>query len=274
MTLTYSSGLVADTVTVRYGSFTAVEGATVVLPREQVTALIGPNGSGKSTLMRAIAALQPTASGSVQIDGVSTRALSRRELARRLTMLTQGRPTPAGLTVREVVEFGRHPYRGRWKSNDECGALAVSRALELTEVTELAARDVDTLSGGQLQRVWLAACLAQDTDILLLDEPTTYLDLRHQVELLDLIRSLATAHAVTVGVVLHDLNQAADIADHIVLLRGGQIVAAGPPSEVLDHETLSQVYEIPITVVRDPVDDAITITPQRATRQRTTNRNP
>ena len=266
MTLTSSRGLRADTVSVAYGSFTAVDRASLRLPRGQVSVLIGPNGSGKSTLLRGIASLQPIASGSVDIDGVSTRALSRRELARRLTMLTQGRPTPAGLTVREVVEFGRHPYRGRWRANDTDGREAVDRALALTEVAELHDRDVDTLSGGQLQRVWLAACLAQDTDVLLLDEPTTYLDLRHQVELLSLIRSLAATHSVTVGVVLHDLNQAADIADHVVLLHEGQIVAAGAPSAVLDPQTLTRVYEIPITVVHDPVDDVVTIAPQRARR--------
>lgn len=266
MTLTSSRGLRADTVSVAYGSFTAVDRASLRLPRGQVSVLIGPNGSGKSTLLRGIASLQPMASGSVDIDGVSTRALSRRELARRLTMLTQGRPTPAGLTVREVVEFGRHPYRGRWRANDTDGREAVDRALALTEVAELHDRDVDTLSGGQLQRVWLAACLAQDTDVLLLDEPTTYLDLRHQAELLSLIRSLAATHSVTVGVVLHDLNQAADIADHVVLLHEGQIVAAGAPSAVLDPETLTRVYEIPITVVHDPVDDVVTIAPQRARR--------
>ena len=266
MTLTSSRGLRADTVSVAYGSFTAVDRASLRLPRGQVSVLIGPNGSGKSTLLRGIASLQPMASGSVDIDGVSTRALSRRELARRLTMLTQGRPTPAGLTVREVVEFGRHPYRGRWRANDTDGRQAVDRALALTEVAELHDRDVDTLSGGQLQRVWLAACLAQDTDVLLLDEPTTYLDLRHQVELLSLIRSLAATHSVTVGVVLHDLNQAADIADHVVLLHEGQIVAAGAPSAVLDPQTLTRVYEIPITVVHDPVDDVVTIAPQRARR--------
>ena len=266
MTLTSDEGLHADTVSVAYGSFTAVDRASLRLPRGQVSVLIGPNGSGKSTLLRGIASLQPIASGSVDIDGVSTRALSRRELARRLTMLTQGRPTPAGLTVREVVEFGRHPYRGRWRANDTDGREAVDRALALTEVAELHDRDVDTLSGGQLQRVWLAACLAQDTDVLLLDEPTTYLDLRHQVELLSLIRSLAATHSVTVGVVLHDLNQAADIADHVVLLHEGQIVAAGAPSAVLDPQTLTRVYEIPITVVHDPVDDVVTIAPQRARR--------
>lgn len=253
-------------MTVRYGSFTAVQAATLDLPRGQVTVLIGPNGSGKSTLLRGVAALQPIVAGTVDVDGVSTRVLSRRELARQLTMLTQGRPTPAGLTVREVVEFGRHPYRGRWRSNDPGGPQVVDRALALTEVAELHDRDVDTLSGGQLQRVWLAACLAQDTDVLLLDEPTTYLDLRHQVELLGLVRSLAAVHSVTVGVVLHDLNQAADIADRVVLMHEGQIVAAGTPSDVFDHETLSRVYEIPITVVLDPVDDVITITPRRARR--------
>jgi iron complex transport system ATP-binding protein len=177
-------------------------------------------------------------------------------------MLTQGRPTPVGLTVREVVAFGRYPHRGRWQRHDAGAAAAVERALRLTGLTALADRDTDTLSGGQAQRVWLAACLAQDTEVLLLDEPTTYLDLRHQIEVLDLVRDLADEHGVTVGVVLHDLNQAAALADHLVLLDGGRVVAAGPPERVLDSGLLSRVYQIPVGVARDPLTGTVTVTPR------------
>ena len=176
-------------------------------------------------------------------------------------MLTQGRPTPVGLTVREVVSFGRYPYRGRWNRQDPQGPAAIEHALALTGLAELAERDADTLSGGQAQRVWLAACLAQDTDVLLLDEPTTYLDLRHQVELLDLVRDLADHHGITVGVVLHDLDQAAELADHLVLLDEGVVMAAGAPDEVLRADLLSRVYGLPIDVTRDPLSGRLRIAP-------------
>jgi len=173
--------------------------------------------------------------------------------------------------VREVAELGRHPHRGRWRRADPAGAAAVDRALELTGLTHLAAQDVGALSGGQLQRAWLASCLAQDTAVLLLDEPTTYLDLRHQVELLDLLRDLAEVHGVTVGVVLHDLNQAAAIADRVVLLREGRVVAEGTPAEVFDAALLSEVYEIGVDVIVDPTTAVPTVLPRpRRRRERHT----
>ena len=160
--------------------------------------------------------------GQVSLDGADISSLSPRRFAQRLTIHAQQRPTPTGLTVAEVVELGRHPHRGRLRRGDSDGAEAVERALVLTELEDLAHRPVTELSGGQLQRVWLATCLAQQTDVLLLDEPTTFLDLKHQMSLLDLIRDLADVHGLTIGVVLHDLEQAADIADHVVLLAGGR----------------------------------------------------
>lgn len=178
--------------------------------------------------------------------------LSLREFARRVALLTQGRPTPGGLSVRDVVEFGRYPHRGRWGRSDPDGPAAVDRALDLTGVADLAGRGVDQLSGGQLQRVWLASCLAQDTGVLLLDEPTTYLDLRYQVELLDLVRDLADSGRIAVGVVLHDLDQAAALADRIVVLSEGRIVAEGDPEDVLTPRLLTDVWGIRIDVDTDP----------------------
>ena len=248
-------------MSVAYGATVVVERVDACLPTAAVTALVGPNGSGKSTLLRAIARLHPIRSGSVTIDDRDLHTFSGRELAQRLAMLTQGRPTPTGLTVREVVAFGRHPYRGRWARQDRGGPRAIDRALSLTGLTEFADRDADTLSGGQAQRVWIAACLAQDTEVLLLDEPTTYLDLRHQVEVLDLVRDLADHHGITVGVVLHDLNQAAAVADHLILLEAGQVAAAGPPGEVLTSALLSRVYEIPIDVNHDPTTGSLSVAP-------------
>ncbi|MEW1862871.1 ABC transporter ATP-binding protein [Streptomyces sp. NBC_00669] len=249
--------LSAADVTVAYDGTDVVHGVAITLRPAEVAALVGPNGSGKSTLLRTLARLQDPRTGTLTLDGgteaaLDGRVLSAREFARRIALLTQGRPTPSGLTVRDVVEFGRYPYRGRWGRPDPGGTAAVDRALALTGLESLAGRGVDHLSGGQLQRVWLAGCLAQETGVLLLDEPTTYLDLRYQVELLDLIRDLADDHGIAVGVVLHDLDQAAAVADRIALLHDGRIVADGTPDEVLTPERLTEVYGIRINVDTDP----------------------
>lgn len=246
--------LSAAGVTVAYDGVDVVHEASLELAPGRVTVLVGPNGSGKSTLLRTVARLQRPRSAALTLDGSTDGfALTPREFSRQVALLTQGRPTPTGLTVRDVVEFGRYPYRGRWGRSDPDGAAAVRRALGMTGVTELAERGAEHLSGGQLQRVWLAACLAQDTGVLLLDEPTTYLDLRYQVELLDLIRDLADDHGIAVGVVLHDLDQAAAIADRIVLLREGRVIADGEPEDVLTPERLTDTYGIRIEVSTDPV---------------------
>lgn len=252
------AGLDARDMTIAYDRTDVVHGADLRLPRGRVTALIGPNGSGKSTLLRAVARLHKARTGSVTVaagaedaEPVDALALSRSDFARRVTLLAQSRNAPAGLSVRDVVGFGRHPYRGRLRGTDPDGARMVEHALSVTNLAEFADRGVESLSGGQLQRVWFACCLAQDTDVLLLDEPTTYLDLRYQVEILDLVRDLADAHGVTVGVVLHDLDQAAAVADQVVLLSSGRIVAAGTPAEVYAPERLSDAYGIRIDVEPD-----------------------
>lgn len=246
--------LTARDLTVAYGTRTAVEEATLALQTGCVTALLGPNGSGKSTLLRAMARLHAPETGAVELGGgVDALALSRTAFARRVTLLAQQRPVPSGLSVHDVVGFGRHPHRSRLGRDPE-GPDAIARALDLTETASLADRAVDGLSGGQLQRVWIAACLAQRTDVLLLDEPTTFLDLRYQVEILDLIRVLADEHGVAIGVVLHDLDQAAAVADRVVLLDGGRVVAAGDPRTVYDPELLSRVYGI-----RIEVDDGVAL---------------
>ncbi|WP_395576471.1 ABC transporter ATP-binding protein [Streptomyces sp. BK79] len=246
--------LSATGVTVAYDGVDVVHEAEVRLRPGEVTVLVGPNGSGKSTLLRSIARLQRARSATLRIDGdTDGLALTSREFSRYVALLTQGRPTPGGLTVRDVVEFGRYPYRGRWGRPDPDGPAAVDRALALTGVDSLADRGADHLSGGQLQRVWLASCLAQETGVLLLDEPTTYLDLRYQVELLDLVRDLADDHGIAVGVVLHDLDQAAAVADRITLLEAGRVVADGLPEDVLTPERLTAVYGIRIDVDTDPL---------------------
>jgi iron-chelate-transporting ATPase len=269
-----ASALEARDITVAYGDTEVVHGAGLEIRPGCVTALVGPNGSGKSTLLRTMARLQAARSGSLVLrdesggagpgsadaaDGRESDALdlSLRRFARRVALLTQGRPTPGGLCVRDVVEFGRYPHRGRFGGADPDGRAAVDRALDLTGLDALADRGVDQLSGGQLQRVWLASCLAQETGVLLLDEPTTYLDLRYQVELLDLVRDLADDGRIAVGVVLHDLDQAAALADTVALLSDGRIVKTGTPSEVLTPDLLTEVYGIPVEVHADPTTGSL-----------------
>ncbi|MFD3735884.1 ABC transporter ATP-binding protein [Streptomyces sp. NPDC058632] len=246
--------LAATDVTVAYDGVDVVHAAALTLRPGEVTALVGPNGSGKSTLLRTVARLQSPRRATLTIDtDTDGLALSPREFSRRVALLLQGRPTPSGLSVRDVVEFGRYPHRGRWGGADPGGRAAVDRALTMTGVAGLADRGAEHLSGGQLQRVWLAGCLAQETGVLLLDEPTTYLDLRYQIELLDLVRDLADDHGIAVGVVLHDLDQAAAVADRIVLLAEGRIVAEGTPEEVLTPQRLTEVYGIRVEVGTDPL---------------------
>ncbi len=241
---TAGAALTAAGLRLGYGRRVVVDDLTLALRPGRVTALIGPNGSGKSTVLRALARLHAPLTGTVTLDGgLDLQRLSGRELATRITLLSQSKATPGGVTVGEVVAYGRHPHRSRWGGHDPAGPAAVERAMALTGVADLADRPVDTLSGGQAQRVWLACCLAQDTTVLLLDEPTTFLDIRYQIELLDIVRDLADDHGITVGIVLHDL----------VLLDGGRIVAAGDPVDVLTPELLTRTYGIDIDVAVDPV---------------------
>jgi iron complex transport system ATP-binding protein len=260
--MTKTAGLTCRDLSAGYPGRRVVSDASVTLHRGRVTALVGPNGSGKSTLLRSLARLHRGMTGDVRLgDGTPTADLSAKEFARSVTLLTQHRPTPGGLTVTDVVGFGRHPYRGRWRAEDPDGPRAVAWAMEVTGVTEMADRPVDELSGGELQRVWLATCLAQDTGVLLLDEPTNHLDLRYQVEILDLVRDLAVDHRVAVGVVLHDLNQAASVADEVVLLGEGSVLAAGTPAGVLTEHHLSRAYGVPVAVSTDPLTGSLSLRP-------------
>ncbi len=249
-----------------YDRRTVIHDATLELSPGAVTALIGPNGSGKSTLLRSLARLHRPDAGTVSLDDeADALALHPKDFARRVTLLSQSRPTPGGVTVYDVVAYGRHPYRGRLRGGDPDGPHAIAHAMEVTGVAGMADRGVDELSGGELQRVWLATCLAQDTAVLLLDEPTTYLDLRYQVELLDLIRELADEHGVAVGVVLHDLNQAAAVSDHLVLLDRGTVRAVGAAPTVLTSEVLTEVYGIQVDVYPHPLSGRLCCEPRTRT---------
>jgi len=251
-TPTSEPALRGEDLRLAYHGKVVVQRAGLRLLPGQVTALVGPNGSGKSTLLRALARLHRPDDGAVSlVDVPDALALSAKEFARRVTLLSQSRPTPSGMSVRDVVGYGRHPHRGRWRQSDPDGPRAIRWAMTVTGVEPMAERGVDELSGGELQRVWLATCLAQDTGVLLLDEPTNHLDLRYQVEILDLVRDLADEHGVAVGVVLHDLDQAAAVADHVVLLCRGEVVGAGLPHEVLTADALTDTYGIRIDVTVD-----------------------
>ncbi len=245
--------LTATRLRLCYDRVPVVEDASITLLPGRITALIGPNGSGKSTLLRSLARLHRPLDGTVSLSDVpDVLALSAKEFACRVTLLAQSRTTPHGVTVHDVVSYGRYPHRGRFRTDDPDGPRAIAWAMEVTGLTAMAGRGAEELSGGELQRVWLATCLAQDTGVLLLDEPTTYLDLRYQVEILDLVRDLADNHQVAIGLVLHDLNQAGDLADEVVLLHGGRIRAVGAPSDVMTTELLSDAYGIRIDVAPDP----------------------
>ena len=246
--MTGEAALIGAGLTLGYDGHTVVHAAGIELHAGRVVALIGPNGSGKSTLLRSLARLHEPRSGTVTSDGADALALRPKDFARRVTLLSQSRPTPGGVRVRDVVAYGRHPHRSRFGAGDPDGPATVGRAMRLTGVEPMADRAVDELSGGELQRVWLATCLAQGTGVVLLDEPTTFLDLRYQIETLDIVRDLADEHGVAVGVVLHDLDQAAAVADELVLLDRGAVRATGKPQEVLTSDLLSEVYGLRIHV--------------------------
>lgn len=240
-------------VTLAYGEHTVVESLDLLVPPGQITVIIGANACGKSTLLRAMARLLAPRQGRVVLDGKDLHRLPTREVARTLGLLPQSPVAPEGITVADLVARGRHPYRrllARWTAEDDA---AVARALELTGTADLADRPVDELSGGQRQRVWIAMALAQETDILLLDEPTTFLDLSHQVEVLDLLTDLNRERGTTIVMVLHDLNLAARYADHLVAVKAGRISAAGAPEAVLDARLVREVFAMDSQVITDPV---------------------
>jgi iron complex transport system ATP-binding protein len=231
------------------------------VPPGEITAIIGPNGSGKTTLLRTLARLQEPDRGVVYLDGDAIAEHSTREVARRLAILPQSAHPPEGVTVEELVAYGRHPHKGLLSPADQDDREAIAWALDVTETTPLADREVDSLSGGERQRAWIAMALAQETDILLLDEPTNHLDLRFQVETLSLVRSLNRDHGLTVGWVLHDLNQAAAYSDRMVLMHDGEVARRGTPEQTMTPDVLEEVFGLPVTVTRHPTADTPFVIP-------------
>lgn len=244
--------LQAEHITVGYDGNTILSELSVRLPKGKITALIGPNGCGKSTLLKALSRILTPSSGNVMLNGEAVHGMPEKAVAQKISLLPQTLVNPEGITVQQLVEYGRTPYLSHWGRLSEEDRIQVAMAMEETGVVDLAERPLEALSGGQRQRVWIAMILAQNTDIVILDEPTTYLDLSHQVELMNMMRAM-NDKGKTVIVVLHDLNQACRYCDHLVVLKEGAIVTEGDPGTVFNSELLSNVFNLKATVISDPV---------------------
>ncbi|MEU4088380.1 ABC transporter ATP-binding protein [Streptomyces aureus] len=244
-----------------YDSRLVVDGLDLVVPPGRITAIVGANACGKSTLLRALARLMSPLSGTVQLDGHALHSMPSRELAQRLGILPQSPVAPEGLTVVDLVSRGRSPHQTWWRQWSRADEEAVRQALAATGMTDLAGRPVDELSGGQRQRAWIAMAVAQGTEVLLLDEPTTYLDLAHQIDVLDLVTDLNRSKQRTVVMVLHDLNQACRYADHVVAMKSGRIAAEGAPGEVITVKTVEEVFDLNCQITTDPVSNTPLVIP-------------
>lgn len=244
--------LTASALSAGYGESLVLDELSLAVPPGKITTIVGANACGKSTLLRTMSRLIAPRQGHVLLDGKSVHRTPTRELARTLGLLPQSPIAPEGITVADLVSRGRHPHQGmfsRWTRQDD---EAVAGALNATKTADLADRPVDELSGGQRQRVWIAMALAQQTEILLLDEPTTFLDISHQVEVLDLLTDLNLTRGTTIVMVLHDLNLAARYADHLVAIEGGRLHVAGRPEDVLSEQTVREVFGLESRIITDP----------------------
>jgi iron complex transport system ATP-binding protein len=250
------TALRAEGLRVGYGERAVLDGLGLEIKTGTITALVGPNGSGKSTLLKTLARLLHPSGGAVYLDGKAISSLPTAVIARELAILPQGPSAPAGLTVRELVEQGRFPHVGALRMLKGQDHQAITTALELTDMAGFAHRPLDSLSGGERQRAWIALTLAQDTPLLLLDEPTTFLDIGHQLEVLELVRTLNRARRMTIVLVLHDLNQAARYAHRMIALCHGRIVADGPPVTVLTPTLLAEVFNVRANIVTDSTSGA------------------
>ncbi|WP_145499384.1 ABC transporter ATP-binding protein [Streptomyces sp. CFMR 7] len=262
----HGSRLSARALTLAYEDRTVVHELDLAVPDGQVTVIVGPNACGKSTTLRALGRLLKPRGGAVLLDGTELARIPTRRIAQSIGLLPQTPVAPEAITVSDLVARGRQPHQSWWQQWSDADERAVTEAMARTDVTALADRSVDELSGGQRQRVWIAMALAQETDLLLLDEPTTYLDIAHQVEVLDLVRQLASPAADgsrgrTVVTVLHDLNQAARYADHLVAMKEGRIVAEGRPGDIVTVGLVREVFGLEAVVVPDPVTGSPLVVP-------------
>ncbi len=253
--------LSADAVTLRYGERTISQDLSLAIPDGSFTVIVGPNACGKSTLLRALSRLLVPVAGQVILDGRHISQFPAKEVARRLGLLPQSAVAPEGITVADLVARGRYPHQSflrQWTDADE---QAVAEAMQATDVAALSDRLLDELSGGQRQRVWIAMVLAQQTPILLLDEPTTFLDIAHQIELMELLADLNDAGR-TVVAVLHDLNQACRYASHLIAMRDGRIAAQGAPGAIFTEQLVQEVFGLPAVIIADPVSGTPLVVPR------------
>lgn len=257
-----TSPLAAHGISLAYDKRDIIADLSIEVLAGRLTGIIGANGCGKSTLLRGLARLLKPAAGTVLLDGQDIHRLPTREVARRLGILPQGATAPDGLSVAELVSRGRSPHRGWTSRLSEKDESAVAHALEATDLADLADRTVESLSGGQRQRAWIAMALAQETSILLLDEPTTYLDLAHQVEVMDLLMQLNRERGATVLFVLHDLNMACRYSDHLIAMRDGQLMAQGSPGQIVTERLVSDIYGMDCLIGLDPVSQTPLVMPK------------
>ncbi|WP_088072804.1 ABC transporter ATP-binding protein [Gottfriedia luciferensis] len=244
--------LYTDELTISYGDRLIIKDLNIKIPDKQITTIIGSNGCGKSTLLKAITRIISHQSGTIILDGENISSENTKILAKKMAILPQTPESASGLTVGELVSYGRFPYQSGFGRLTKKDIEVIDWALEVTGTKDFKYKAVDSLSGGQRQRVWIAMALAQETDIIFLDEPTTYLDMAHQLEILELLQKLNREQGRTIVMVLHDLNQAARFADYIIALKDGEIVKAGDCEEVITHEVLKQVFSIDTEIGRDP----------------------
>ena len=245
--------LETKSLTLSYGETTIINELNLEIPKGKITIFIGSNGCGKSTLLRSLARLLKPTSGDILLEDKAIQNMQTKQIARQMAILPQGPQAPEGLTVLQLVKQGRYPYQTWLKQWSEKDEEMVQKALAATGMTEFAERDVHALSGGQRQRAWIAMTLAQDTDIILLDEPTTYLDMTHQIEVLDLLFELNETEERTIVMVLHDLNLACRYADNIVAIQDKQIYAQGKPEEIVDCKLVRDVFRMDCQIITDPL---------------------
>lgn len=252
----------ASNLVAGYDNKIIVNHMDVTIPQNKISVIIGANACGKSTLLKTMARLIKPISGEVLLDGKKIREIAPKQLAKELGLLPQSPVVPEGITVSDLVSRGRFPYQSFLKGLDKKDYEAVEEALDIMGITELANQSVDELSGGQRQRVWIAMALAQQTDILLLDEPTTYLDISYQVEILDLLTDLNRKRGTTIVMVLHDINLSARYADYIFAVKNGNLIAEGKPMDVITEELMHEVFALSCQVIKDPVSDSPFIVPK------------
>ncbi|MGE7607961.1 ABC transporter ATP-binding protein [Peribacillus frigoritolerans] len=246
--------LSAEHLSLSYGTTRIIDNIDLEIPEGKISIIIGSNGCGKSTILRSLARLLMPQQGTIYLDGKAIHQQSSKEVAKKLAILPQAPEAPEDITVKELCHYGRHPHKGIFSRQTPEDDRIVDRALSATKMTEFADRTLDALSGGQRQRAWISMALVQETDLLLLDEPTTYLDLAHQIEILELLRDLNETYGRTIVMVLHDLNQAAQYADHLISIKQGKIYKEGPPETVFTKEMIKDVFRLECCIIENPVD--------------------